>query len=186
MESKPHVVVLITAGNCSHCVDFAPQVDALEKSITSYGLQFVRVPVTTMNQKSVDTTRYPIGLNKYKKWFPALVMFKGNDWSEAMRNTTKEYPLMGKIFNGHWDDSKGAQLLQPAKYAMTKEDIMSWVAEASKELSKRTISAPAQGGSLIKPMIEGSIFASAKTGDNSKKTGQKSVCSMRIVPKQRG
>ena len=128
-----HVLCLITTQTCPHCPRAVERYPDLQKEISKkYSLRFAHIDLDRMTNMNVgwEDVHLPIprGIEKYVSWFPAYLIFNGQEWNAGqIPPYYSPYGFHGDVFSGKYDDNRwhfDMNLSPP-----TPENIVKWLGD---------------------------------------------------------
>lgn len=171
MENR-HALILITADDCGHCKSLKKEWPSIEPNILSISsIRIIQIPLSSMSS-SIDISRYPRGLKKYKRWFPMLLLVPSQNWNAAISHLGDEVELDAEIMNGVF---RGGKSEIEGAVAMTSDNIINWI---ERSLKKEKFKSGASGPKI--PFNPSTSSSYVKTVGSS----TSSVCNAKIISRR--
>lgn len=139
--SSSDVFVLVTAGNCGHCVKFKEKVwPTLGPKIQQLGVRVVEIPLTKMGDKV--EANIPQDLNKLLGWYPMMLMADGTAWNAGKLTHVR-------ILNGTVTAGGGSSKMDDKpKYNTDIDGILSWITGAKRQPEAKPVLLPTKKCSM--------------------------------------
>lgn len=124
-SNSPYVIVVIKAGNCSHCQKLSLKWPEIKMQLMQDNLNVRVVQVDLPRMQSPIPSGYPTDLKRFISWFPMVLMVPGADWDQAMHSTGSYKFSNVEVFNGKY---VGGKLQYDGQYnLMDPESFSRWV-----------------------------------------------------------
>lgn len=156
VDERP-VVMGIFADDCARCTDMkrdpTENWNSISEALNSTGR--FRVEQTTLKamRNPVDP-KWPQDLNRYHKFYPAILLLNGKSWNAAIANPSME--IHGTVYGGKVDPASGQLVPDKSRpYPRTRRAVVEWAllqtGGALTEAEIRTLSVGGQAASGRQP-----------------------------------
>jgi hypothetical protein len=134
MAVPSHVLIHVTAGDCSACINSKQSWSKISESLQKDGIEIVEVEYVSRSS-GLDKNRFPLSLGKYVGWWPIVMAISKGTWENSMANKSNEtLSLSPHIFNGVLSDDRKSgptvSMVPGSEMQMlTAENIRTWLRE---------------------------------------------------------